>query len=294
MIALRRAGVALIAASSLAACQGGFSSGTSIPNTIPQGNTVPQGQATAASSPKASPAASNAPASASMDFAQASEGFVCPKTVEGYSCVLRFNVVATPSPAPTRNAKGGKLPTPSPTPSPTPTPSPSPSPAASGSPGASPEASPSASPSTGTVSLVVAVMPLLAPKLVYTGTKPAVPTTALMQLLLIPSADFALNGPAIATFTLPQEQIGNRGFAVQIFEEVIRKKKVTQTPIVTLSKSELSKNTLTFAFTPPKITLPKNHHFLIVLYGDDRTETAAPASSGSPSSSPAASPTPTP
>ena len=112
--------------------------------------------------------------------------------------------------------------------------------------------------------------------------KNATPTTAVIRIAIVPSEDFALDGPASATFTLPKDQVENRGFAIQLFEDTLdKKKRHVFKPLFTLAKSSLSKQTLTFSFTPPKLTLPKGHRYLIVLYGDERTATASPAATAS-------------
>ncbi|MBC5814980.1 MAG: hypothetical protein GIW97_00420 [Candidatus Eremiobacteraeota bacterium] len=121
--------------------------------------------------------------------------------------------------------------------------------------------------------------------MIITG-KNVLPTTALMRIALVPSEDFTLDGAASAVFTLPKDQIENRGFAIQLFEETVNKKnRHTLRPLFTLAKSSLSKQKLTFDFTPPKLTLPKGHKYLIVLYGDERTATASPAATGNAKSS---------
>ncbi len=113
----------------------------------------------------------------------------------------------------------------------------------------------------------------------------AVATTALARVTLKPSADFPVSGLAIATFTLPEAQIPDRGFALQLFEEK-KKKKV---PLYSLAQSQLDKDksALTFTFKFPKITLPKGHTYLLVLYGDE-----LPAASSSPTPVPSSERTP--
>jgi hypothetical protein len=119
------------------------------------------------------------------------------------------------------------------------------------------------------------------------------------MVTLIPSADFPLDGRAIAEFTLPKEQLANRGFAIQLFEETVRHKRHDIHPLYTLAKSTLVKQTLTFSMTPPKLTLPKGRKYFVVLYGDQQVAasaspagSASPVASASPSASPKASATP--
>jgi len=146
----------------------------------------------------------------------------------------------------------------------------------------------------------MSALPADAPKMMITA-KNALPTTAVMKIAIVPSQDFTLEGPASAVFTLPKDQVENRGFAIQLFEDTLdKKKRHVFKPLYTLAKSSLSKQTLTFSFTPPKITLPKGHTYLIVLYGDQRAATASPAATSSAtapehseqSSTPAGRPTP--
>ncbi len=125
-------------------------------------------------------------------------------------------------------------------------------------------------------------LPNDAPKMVITK-KGAPATKALVRISLIPSDDFTLDGPAEAVFTLPKEEIPNRGFAIQLFEDTVHKKHHELRALFTLAKSTIDKQKLTFDFLPPKMTLPKGHHYFIILYGDDRpNSTPAPSGSGSP------------
>lgn len=267
-------------------------------NGMPQEN-MPSGQ------PSASPVPTFSPGTYAM--AAAPTGFECPPTTDGYTCTIRFNVPpATPSPAPARKGKNGKVaaatpsPTPSPSPTPTPTDTPAPSPDASSSASpdesASPSPSASASPDKGgapavaTVALKAQAMPKDAPAMYHTpaNTLDVVP---LMMVHITPNADFALNGAAQAQFTLPKEQLGGRGFAVQLFRTKTSKKHTDYMPIWTFDKSNLKDDTLTFDFTPPKMTIPKGTTYVLVLYGDDKSK-VSPSPSASASASPAASATP--
>ncbi len=124
--------------------------------------------------------------------------------------------------------------------------------------------------------------------------KDVVKVNALMAVTITTSADFALDGLAIATFTLPKEQIPNRGFALQLFLQRMQGKTKTYAPVLSLDKSSLQKNTLIFGFTPPKMTVTKGNTYVLVLYGDDIT-TASPtpaAPTPTSSASPASSATP--
>ena len=281
---LRRAAV-LLAVLSAAACQGSYSSGPQIPNTVPSG-----AAGAPAANPTTNPASNSqrtpAPGTLTFAFADAAHGFTCPQNA-GFGCTLKLNA-AVETPAPTASPAGSARPSASPSPTPTPTPTPSPTAAPSGSPAAS------ASPDAGAFEVTVSALPKDAPKMVITK-KDAAPTVAVMMLTLVPSADFVLDGRAVAEFTLPKEQVTNRGFAIQLFEETVRHKHHDVHPLYTLAKSTLVKQTLTFSMTPPKLTLPKGRKYFIVLFGDvlaPAAATSSPAPSPSATASPAVSPSP--
>jgi hypothetical protein len=114
----------------------------------------------------------------------------------------------------------------------------------------------------------------------------AVATVALVALRLHTDADVTLAGNVTADFTLPKEQLGGRGFAVQLYHEDISKKhKVTDTFLGSYAKSKLAGTTLTFQVGAPSLQIKKDETWLIVLYGDE-----LPSSTTSPSTSPSASP----
>ena len=282
-----------------AACSSGFSTGPQIPGVGQSPGANPYGQPSPQSSATAAP--STAPKGTASDtqtfsVADVAKGIPCPES-GGFTCVLRFNL-PVPAPSPSGSAKASASESPSPSPTPSPTPTPSPAPEGKGTAPTTASATPSPGPSGATLALAMTVLPTDAPKMVIT-TKNALPTTALMRISLVPSDDFILDGPASAVFTLPKDQLANRGFAIQLFEDSVNKKgKHDFRPLFTLAKSTLQKQQLTFNFTPPKLTLPKHHHYLIVLYGDERTSTASPAASAesSPTTSPsgAASVSPSP
>jgi len=254
--------------------------------------------------PSMSPAPSSSPSTQMFAMSDAPTGFQCPPSVDGYSCMLRFNVPPpTPTPGPGAKAKGKQqaTPTPSPTPTPTPTPTPAPTPAPTGT--VNPDdnggvamdnepppegASPSPTPSGPTVTVRVEALPTTAPPMYHTPQN-TINVTPLIMAHLTPSVDFVLDGEAVAQFTLPPDQVQHRGFAVQLFQETTDKKNKTYyRPIWTFDNSTLKNDTLTFDFTPPKMTIPKGTTYVLVLFGDTKKETPAP--SGSPSASPSGSP----
>lgn len=271
---------AVLAMLCAAACQGSYSSGPQIPNTVPSG-----GAGAPAPNPTTNPASNSQsappPGTLSFAFADAAHGFTCPAS-GGFACTLRLNAAAE-TPAPSASPSGS--------PRPSASPSPSPSPAPSVSPSASPAGSPT--PEAGTFAVTVSALPKDAPKMVITK-KDAPPTVAVMMLTLVPSADFALDGRAVAEFTLPKEQVTNRGFAIQLFEETVRHKRHDVHPLYTLAKSTLVKQTLTFSMTPPKLTLPKGRKYFIVLFGDALAPGATPTPGVTLSPAPSPSPLPSP
>lgn len=119
----------------------------------------------------------------------------------------------------------------------------------------------------------------------------------LMMVHVTPNADFALTDSVAAQFTLPKEQVAQRGFAVQLFQATTNKKKKTDyKPIWNFDKSTLKDDTLTFDFTPPKMKIPKGSTYVLVLFGDDKSKespapSAVPSSSANPTS---ATPVPSP
>lgn len=139
------------------------------------------------------------------------------------------------------------------------------------------------------MTLKFAAKPKDAPGMVHVPLN-SLNVTALAMITLTPSADLPLTGPAVVQLTLPKEQLDNRGFALQLFERTFKKKTHSDKAIWTFDKSTREENTLTFSFTPPKITVPKKSTYLLVLFGDDRP--SSPAPSGSPSAPPSASPSP--
>ena len=259
----------------IAACSGNFSSGTQGNPIPPVGSSGPFG-ATVGSTAKPSATSSATPGPAIYPLADAPNGFSCPDTLPDYSCQIRFNVPPpTPTPKPNPKAKHA--------PPPTPSPSPTPAPASSGS------ASPSPASSAPTVTLTAEAQPKAAPAMVHVP-KDVSQVVPLMSVTLSTTADFPLDGLAIASFTVPKDQIPGRGFALQLFVQRMQGKSKSYAPVLSLDKSSLQKNTLVFGFMPPKIVVAKNTTYVLTLYA---TQIAAPSSaSPSPAPSPSASASP--
>jgi hypothetical protein len=297
----------LIVALALAACSGSFGTGGSggmNPPTAPQAPASPGSAATAGTTPAPAPSGDTV----TYPFSQAPSGMQCP-TVNGYSCLLTFNAPA-PTPTPTATPKGktnGKSkakpksrPTATPTPTPTPSPSPSSTPTANATSAAddgarpSPIASGSAAPSPAgaNVTFQLAALPKDAPAMVNPDPK-ALATTALIALRMHADGAVVLDGTAIAAFTLPKDQIGGRSYAIQLYQETVRKKHRDDRYVGTFSDSTLDGSTLRFVFTPPKLQIKKDEIWLFVLYSAE-TPSASAIPSGAPTSTPSASPSPTP
>jgi hypothetical protein len=284
-----RAALAGLAFLLVTACQGSFGSGgTAAPGGVnppvnPQQQINPETPTPVPSPlPSVSPMAKGAQTYA---FARAPKGLQCPED-QGFSCVLRFNVVGKVAASPSPSASPGKATaTPSPTPSPTPTPVPSGS--------ASPSPTPSPTPSGVQITLTSQALPKDAPKMENPDPK-AVATVALMSVALHTNGDAVLQGAAIADFTLPKEQIGGRGFALQLFHQIVKKKKVSNTFVGSYNKSDIKdKTTLRFQIDMPKVEVKKDETWLLVLYGDELpSASASPKPSASASASPAASSSP--
>ena len=291
----------VIAVLALAACSGNFGTGGSGGMNPP---TAPQAPASPGTAPGAAAGTSPAPAptgdTVTYPFSQAPGGMQCP-TVNGYSCLISFNAPPpTPTPSPTPKGKASSKskakPKPKPTASPTPTPSPTPSAAATGEDGAapSPAASGSASPSPAgaNVTFQLAALPKDAPAMVNPDPK-ALATTALMALRMHADGPIVLDGTAIAAFSLPKDQIGGRSYAIQLYQETVRKKHRDDRYVGTFSDSTLDGTTLRFVFTPPKLQIKKDEIWLFVLYSAE-TPSASAIPSGAPTASPSAAPSPTP
>jgi hypothetical protein len=132
-------------------------------------------------------------------------------------------------------------------------------------------------------------LPKAAPAMVHVP-KNALSVTALMMVTITTTADFPLNGLAIAQFTLPKEQIGSRGFALQLFLQRTQGKTKSYAPVLSLDKASLQKEMLIFGFTPPKITVSKGNTYVLVLYGTDISASSAPSAAASASPNPTSSP----
>ena len=104
----------------------------------------------------------------------------------------------------------------------------------------------------------------------------ATKTLALFSIHLDADADAVLQGKAYADFTVPQDQLDNRMFAVQLFRETVSKKKVTDSYIGSYIESKVEGNTVSFGLDVPKFQIKKDEVWLIVLYGEDIPPSGSP------------------
>lgn len=118
-------------------------------------------------------------------------------------------------------------------------------------------------------------------------------TTALIALRVTTDADAIVEGNARAEFMLPKDEIGNRGFAVQLYRETKTKHRHMFSYVGSYDKSKVDGQTLRFEFVVPKVQIKKGETWVFVLYGDDRTASPSPSASASASGAPSASPSPT-
>lgn len=260
--------LAIAASLVLAACSGDYSSGGNT-NITPPVQAGAQNPALAASPnvhpSGATPTPSAPPGNtATYSLAEAPNGIRCPE-VDGYSCILRLNV---PAPTPTPKGHATASPTPTPTPSPAPSGSPSPSPSP-----------------TPAVTLSLESKPRDVPAMASPPSG-AVSTTALVALRTSMNQDTAFHGSASIEFMLPQDQIGARTFAVELFHETLeRHNRRNDAFIGSYSRATINGSTVTFSITPPQVTTKQGETWLLVLYASDM-----PSATASPHASPSASP----
>jgi hypothetical protein len=302
------ASVALI----LAACQGGFDSGTGGmpgdigppvanpgqiggmspgPNGDMQGPEIgPNGQPALTV-----PGSTLAPNEAQYPVGQAPAGMKCPQIsvqMQLFNCTLSFNI-PPPSPSPSPGSAAAKAaPTPTPTPSPTPT-------ASSDDDDDSGGATPSPTP-PGTITMQVEAMPKDVPPLTNPDRR-ALSVTPLVAIRLQSDSNFNLNGLASMQYVLPRQQLPSRGFWIQLYNEGVLRGKRTETFLASYSKYVNNDQIVQFNFATPKITVRRGQIWLLALYGltyppnATPTPSPTPAASGSPSSAsftPGPSPSP--
>jgi hypothetical protein len=291
------AGIAL----ALAACQGGFDSGTGgMPGEAggvgpPVGNPGPIGASPGdMQGPEIGPngqpeltmpGATLAPNEAQYPVGQGPSGMKCPEVsvqMQQFNCILSFNL-PPPSPAPS-----GKPSSASPSPSPTPTPSPSPSPTSSSDDEDDSGASPSPTP-PGTITLQVEAMPKDVPPMANPDMR-ALHVNPLVAIRLQSDSNFSLSGYGSVQYVLPRAQIPNRGFAIQLYSEGVLRGKRTDVILANYNKYTQNDQIVVFNFPTPKITVKRGQIWLLAMYGLTYPPNATPTPSPAPATSASASP----
>jgi hypothetical protein len=117
-----------------------------------------------------------------------------------------------------------------------------------------------------------------------------------VALRLQSDTNFALNGYASVSYTMPQQVVIGRTFAIQLYSESSLRGQRTDQYLATYTKSTMTNNTVQFAFPMPKVTVPRGQVWLLALYGMTFPSGTTPSPSPSPSSgaSPSASGSPSP
>ena len=230
------------------------------------------------------PGATLAPNQTQFAVGDGPNGVKCP-VVTLFSCVVSFNM-PPPTPPPSPGAKA----TAKPTPSPTPTTSPTPSAGASDDSDDSSDGDTTASPTPpGTIVLQMEPLPKSLPAMTNPDPR-ALHVTPLVAIRLQSDTDFALNGNAAVTYTLPRQQIAGRSFAIQLYSEAAIHGKRTDQILGTYTKSTVGDTTVQFAFTTPKVTVKRGQIWLLALYGMQFPPGTTPTPSPNPSASASAAP----
>ncbi len=206
-----------------------------------------------------------------------------PQQFQQFSCTVAFNI-PPPTPGPSPGASSKPTPTPTPTPAPTAT-------ASSDSDDSDDSDSTSASPTPpGTITLLMEPLPKDMPAMNNPDPR-AMRITPMVALRLQSDTSFALNGYASISYTMPQQQVIGRSFAIQLYSESSLSGQRTDQILATYTKSTVSNNnTIQFSFPMPKLTVPRGQVWLLALYGMQFPPGMTPSPSASPSSSASASP----
>lgn len=235
------------------------------------------------------PGATLAPNQTQFPVGQGPNGVKCPVLQQQYTCTLSFNI---PTPAP---QSSGATPTPKPTPSPTPTATASGDESDESDSGDSDSTSASPTP-PGTITLQMEPQPKDVPNMTNPDPR-ALRITPLMAIRLQSDTDFALNGTAAVSYTLPHPLVLGRSFSMQLYNETALHGKRTDQFLATYSKDTVGDTSVQFNFTTPRVTVKRGQIWLLALYGyqypPGTTPTPSPSatSSGSPTPSPSPSPT---
>jgi hypothetical protein len=242
------------------------------------------------------PGATLAPNEAQYPVGQGPNGMKCPQLsvqMQQFNCTLSFNI-PPPSPSPSPGKTKAKA-----TATPSPTPSPSPSPSSGSDDEDDTGATPSPTP-PGTITMQVEAMPKDVPPLTNPDRR-AMGITPLMAIRLQSDSNFNLDGLASLQYVLPRQQLPNRGFWVQLYNEGVLRGKRTDQFLASYNKYVSNEQIVQFNFPTPKITVKRGQIWLLALYGltyppnATATPSPTPAASSSPSNStftPGPSPSP--
>lgn len=286
-----------IVALALGACQGGLDSGGGgMPGMMgppvsqpgPMGTGEMQGPTINSNGQPTlqMPGATLAPNQSQFAVGDAPNGVKCP-LFQQYTCSLSFNI-PTPSPPPSPGQ------TPRPTPSPTPTPSANPSSSASSDEGDDSGDTPNATPTPpGTITLQMEPLPNDVPSMTNPDPR-AMRTTPLVAIRLQSNTSFSLNGLAAVQYTIPQQQILTRSFAIQLYNETAIRGKRTDQYLATYNKYESTSTGVSFNFATPRVTVKSGQIWLLALYGFQYPPGTTPTPSPSPASSASGSASPSP
>jgi hypothetical protein len=278
----------------LAACQGGFDSGTGgMPGEMgpPVGNPGPmgaspgepgemQGPTTGPNGqPELSvPGATLPPNEAQYPVADGPNGMKCPQVslqLQQFNCSVSFNL---PPPSPQPSPSGSSNPKAKATPTPTPTPT------ASSSDDDDDTPTPSPTP-PGTITVQTEPLPQDVPPMVHPDIR-ALRVTPIVAIRLQSDTDFSLNGWASVHYLLPRQQLPTRGFAIQLYNEGVLRGKRSDQFLATYNKYELQDDgNLQFTFPTPKLTVKRGQIWLLALYGLSYAPGTTPTPSPSPSGS---------
>jgi hypothetical protein len=286
----------------LAACQGGLDSGMGgmggggmmgppVSQPGPMGSGEMQGPNIGSNGQAelTAPGATLAPNESQFPVGNGPGGVHCP-VVQQFGCTVSFNIPPpTPTPSP-----GAKAVTPKPTATPSPTPSASDS--SSDDSDDSSDATPSPTP-PGTITLLMEPLPKDIPAMTNPDPR-ALRLTPLMAIRLQSDTDFSLNGNAAVQYTMPRQQIAERSFAIQLYNETAVHGKRTDQYLATYTNSIVGDTTVQFNFPTPKVTVRRGQIWLLAMYGmqfpPGTTPTPSPSPSASGSAAPASGASPTP
>lgn len=283
----------------LGSCQGGLDSGgmggmmgppVQQPGPMGSGGEMQGSQIGANGEPELTrPGATLAPNQTQFPVGQGPSGVKCPVVMQQYTCNLSFNI-PTPSPQPS-----GATPTPKPTPSPTPTATASGDESDNGDTSDNSDTTDATPTPFGTITLQMEQLPTDVPNMTNPDPR-LLRITPLMAIRLQSDTDFALNGTAQVSFTMPRQQVFGRSFSMQLYNETAVRGKRTDQFLANYTKNTVGDTSVQFDFTTPRVTVKRGQIWLLALYGYQYPPGTTPTPSPSPnvSNSPSPSPSPSP